>query len=367
MNFKVESENVGRRLDIFLVEQDSDKSRAQWQKLVKSGAVEVNGKNVGVSYRVKEEDEVVISNFKFQISNVVASHEGWTEDINKVFGEPEVICEEDDFVVVVKPAGMPVHRDNKYRKETLVDWVVEKWPEIGEVGDTNYLSPSSSLRDAKNRLATGNSVPPPKKGGIARGTDDGVDERFTNDRPGIVQRLDKDVSGLIVIARTPKGFEHLKKQWQERKVEKEYKALVYGKVELDEGEIKLPIVRNKERGLFVARTNVDDVFALEDEGAKEAVTVYNVESRWINYTLLNVKILTGRTHQIRVHLRAIGHSIVGDKLYATRDIRKKVKKIELDRIWLHAWRLAFRDLNGEWREFEAEVPEELRRVLGTIK
>ena len=228
-----------------------------------------------------------------------------------------MVAEEKDFVVVNKPAGMVVHHDSSHKENTLVDWLIEKYPEIKKVGD---------------------------------------DER----RPGIVHRLDKDVSGLMVIARTPEMFVSLKEQFKNRQVEKEYLALAHGVVSKDEDQIKRSIGRAKGETTMRARSQSGD----KD---REAITQYKVEKRWKNFTLLRIKILTGRTHQIRVHLKAIGHSLVGDGLYVTRDVKRKKQQEKLGRVWLLAEKLGFRDRSGEWREFRVKVPQELKGFLEKIK
>jgi len=182
----------------------------------------------------------------------------------------------------------------------------------------------------------------------------------------VVHRLDKDTSGLLVLAKTVEAAENLKKQFKERKVKKGYLALVHGKVEPPSGTISRPIGRSpKGVGKFVALEG-------EHEGGREAVTEYktNLHSgndgrhpQSVNFTLLDVSPLTGRTHQIRVHLQAIGHPVVGDKLYASRKQQKEDAKI-IKRQFLHAYRLGFEHPKSkEWLSFEADLPQDLKKVL----
>lgn len=223
----------------------------------------------------------------------------------------KIIFENKDFLVLDKPAGLEVAAEIKKEEPTLVDWLLKKYPFIQKVGS----DPA---------------------------------------RPGIVHRLDKAASGLIVVAKNQKAFEHLKKQFLERKIKKEYTVLVYGRILRDEGIIEFPIARTKSGR-----------FAAQPKGAIEgrvAVTEYEVMQRFKNFTLLKIRIKTGRTHQIRVHLHALGHSVVGDKLYK----QKKVKKILMDRLFLHASTLGFFNLKDEWMEFQSVLPNELKDFLETL-
>ncbi len=223
----------------------------------------------------------------------------------------KIIFEDNDFLVVEKPAGLEVATEIKKEDPTLVDWLVKKYPAITKVG------------------------PDPA-------------------RPGIVHRLDKAASGLLVVAKTQIAFEYLIKQFEERKIKKEYIVLVHGQVSKDEGTIEFPIVRAKS-GRFAA-------LPIGSRG-RIAITEYEVVKRFRNFTLLKVRIRTGRTHQIRVHLHALGHSVVGDKLYK----QKRVKKVMLDRFFLHASALGFYDLENQWREFKSDLPDELIQFVQSLK
>ncbi len=162
----------------------------------------------------------------------------------------------------------------------------------------------------------------------------------------------------MVIATTQDSFDSLKKQFQDRTIKKEYIALVHGKLINDKGEINTPIERDKKTGLMKVQT--------VKAGAKTALTLYEVVQKFINYSLVKVMIKTGRMHQIRAHFYSIGHSIIGDKLYQTKDIRKK-KKILSSRIFLHADYLKFKNLSGEDKEYRSALPSELENLLDNIK
>jgi 23S rRNA pseudouridine1911/1915/1917 synthase len=181
----------------------------------------------------------------------------------------------------------------------------------------------------------------------------------------IVHRLGKDTSGLLVLVKTPGALENLKKQFKERKVKKRYWALVHGKVSPPSGVIDKPIGRAPRGvGKFVVV-----------EGGRPSVTKYVVAEFYSAYgkaaqsaaaTLLDVETLTGRTHQIRVHLKSIGHPLVGDKIYASRRQQKEDAKI-IKRQFLHAYRLGFsHPVTGEWLVFEVGLPEDLKGVLKRI-
>lgn len=245
--------------------------------------------------------------------------------------------ENKDFLVIEKPAGLLVHpvksreasspkakfnRANvdKYTQEkTLTDFILEKYPAIKEIGQAG--------------------------------------------RNGIVHRLDRDVSGLMVITRTPKMYHHLIEQFQQRKIKKEYLALVYGHLKENKGEIDLPLARNK-KGKIVAV-----LYRKQLKQEKQAKTGYEVKQKFIQpqkFTLLNVFLHTGRTHQIRIHLKSLGHPIVGDKEYTIKNLRLK-RPLKLNRLFLHARYLGFNDLRGNWREFRKDLPTELENFLTELK
>jgi len=244
-----------------------------------------------------------------------------------------VIFEDKDYLVINKPAGLAVHGGGNLKEPTLADWLIARYPAIKTVGD-----------DAS--------------------------------RPGLVHRLDKEVSGLMVIAKTQTAYENLKNQFKDRAVNKEYRALCYGQVANDTGVIDFPLKRAADGHRMAAlpkgaedllrrpsprnrdRGNISGFFR-----AKEAHTEFKVLKRFINYTLLRVKIKTGRTHQIRVHFFAAGHPLVGDPLYATVKTKAKNKKLALGRIWLVADHLSFKDLKGQKQAFSLDLPAELKAIL----
>lgn len=228
----------------------------------------------------------------------------------------QLVAATDEFVVVNKPSGMLTHPvDEKEDSTALTHWLVQQFPEIARVGDEPAL------------------------------------------RPGLVHRLDREASGLLVVARTQKSFENLKRQFIERTIEKEYLALVHGRVVRDHGEINFSIGRGRD-GRMAARPS-------DDEDSREARTEFFVERRFTNATLLRVRIHSGRTHQIRVHLFAIQHPVVGDPLYAPRKIAKSFPPAP--RLFLHATHLSFVDTRGERQTFDAPMPPEFEMYMQQLR
>jgi len=305
----VPPESAGARLDIFLTQQLGI-SRAAVQKLIHSGAISiVNGPaELSVHHFLVAGDIIVItaSETTMPIEALVK-----TTKILPVF-PLVVVVETSDYLVVNKPAGIPVHPDSVHPAGTLIQQVLAAYPDVA--------------------LAGGDS-----------------------DRPGVVHRLDKDVSGLLVIARTPAMFKSLKEQFAGRTTEKEYIALVHGRLTPVEGEITFLIARGK-KGRMAARPN--------SQAGREALTKYQVLEYFTNHSLLSLTLHTGRTHQLRAHCLALGHPIVGDNLYHTH--KQKTDRRPLARVFLHATRLGFFNVAGEWCEYKAELPTELETYLESL-
>lgn len=236
---------------------------------------------------------------------------------------PTIIAETDDFILVNKPAGMLTHPTAAKERDTLTDWLVAHDSKISQVGHP--------------------------------------------DRPGIVHRLDKEASGALVIAKSNEMMEYLKKQFQARTVEKEYVVLVYGRVRADHGIIDFAIARGAE-GRMASRPKTD-LMRVRNIGkmqtGREAVTEFDVEKRYPRFTKIRIKIHTGRMHQIRVHMFAYGHPVVGDTLYVQKKLVKEKEK-KLSRLFLHAEKLCFADLEGKRVCFEAALPEELQGFLNEL-
>jgi 23S rRNA pseudouridine1911/1915/1917 synthase len=311
MKYTIKKDSAGSRLDLFLVKK-LKKTRGQIQQIIEAGAVLVNGKKLSNHYALKEGEEVEIKSAKKTIKKD-----------NDTGVKPEVIFANKEFIVINKPAGLIVHGAPHIKQPTLADWLVKKYPELKKVGEDKT-------------------------------------------RPGIMHRLDKDVSGLLVIARTNEAFANLKKQFQDRGVEKVYTALVYGNVSKDNDKIDFSLKRSSGGHRQAA---VPDGYDFKENylELREAFTEFQVLQRLINYTLLSVKIKSGRKHQIRVHLFAYGYPLVGDNLYSTKKTREQNRKNKLGRIYLVSSKLSFTDLSGKRQSYSIELPSELKEFLKVIK
>ena len=227
-----------------------------------------------------------------------------------------------NYLIINKQAGLLVHGAKHIKEKSLVDFLLTDYPEISGVGENDF-------------------------------------------RPGIMHRLDKLASGLMVIALNNESFSNLKKQFKERTIDKYYTALVFGKIEKSEDEINFPIMRSS-KGYKMAALPLTSKGIANFEG-RDAKTKFEIIKRYINYTLLKIKIETGRTHQIRCHLSAYGHPIVGDDLYSTRKTKLKNQKLDLQRFFLVADQLEFADLDGEKKKYKIELPGELTNFLKIVK
>jgi len=297
-------ETSGERLDKLLVAQLPDYSRAQIQEMIGDGAVQVDGKSAKPGNKLKGGERIVVTlppEPEFVIE---------PEDI-----ELNIVYEDDDIAVINKPAGMVVHPGIGQEKGTLVAALLSRYPELVELQDD------------------------PRAQG----------------RMGIVHRLDKDTSGLLVTARNLDSLEALMLQFQERTVEKIYLALLERPPKTTEGVIDAPIGRDlKQRKRMGVRSD-----------GKPAVTEFEVIDT--NFrdgrTLVKIQILTGRTHQIRVHMGFIGCPVVGDTVYGFRKQRTSLK-----RNFLHAAELSFdHPTTGERMHFTSELPKGLQNVMEKLR
>lgn len=326
--FQVEEKNKGERLDRFLAEQIGE-TRSQIQKAIKAGVITVNGEKPKVHRFLKTGDKIEMQEMNAHPMAAVKAIDNQTTDekqkpnwLVRLFRflirpfaipynqTPKIIAENKDYLIIDKPAGLLVHATEKSTEPTLADWLVKKFPEIKKIADSESL---------------------------VRG-----DLTF---RPGIVHRLDKDVSGIMLIARNQAGFDYFKKQFQTKQVKKEYVALVHGELPKDAAAIEFEISRKSGEGKM----------ACHPKGSgkgKSAITEYEVERRFKNYTLVKIRPLTGRTNQIRAHFFAINHPIVGDQIYSSRD-----DKMDTQRLLLHAVKLNFIDSAGGARTYESATPK----------
>ncbi|MDQ2747852.1 MAG: RluA family pseudouridine synthase [Acidobacteriota bacterium] len=307
--YTVETEDAGKRFDAFLSEKIENWSRSKLQKLVDDGDATVNQQTVKSSCKLRAGDEIEVELTELPTNNFTP------EDIAL-----EIVYEDEWLAVINKPSGMVVH------------------PGAGVAGGTlaNAIAHHFKLQ---------------------------IDSKYEN-RVGIVHRLDKDTSGLLVVAKTDEIHEQLSEQFREREVFKSYVALVHGVIEANAGEIDQPIAREKHN-----RTRM----AIRAHG-RRALSLWKVRKRFEKFTLLNVEIKTGRTHQIRVHLASINHPVVGDETYNSgrdktiKDLEARQAIADLNRFFLHAERLSFtHPKTSERLEFYQPMPSELTDLIETIK
>ncbi len=295
--FIVEKAEAGKRIDAYLSNKNEDTSRVTIQRLIDEEKVLVNGKKTKPSYKVQENDEITQEEEKPQEINLKA------QDI-----PVEIIYEDKDIIVVNKPKGLVVHPANGNPDGTLVNAIMA----------------------------------------ICKDSLSGIGGEI---RPGIVHRLDKDTSGILVVAKNDKAHINMSEQIKEHQVKKTYIALVRGIVKENEATINMPIGRStKDRKKMAVTKN-----------GKEAITHFKVLKRYPseNCTLLEVRIETGRTHQIRVHLSQIGYPVIGDTTYSSGK-----NKWEVQGQCLHAKSLEFKHpITGKEMFLEAELPEYLQKII----
>lgn len=286
------------RLDKALSEQLS-LSRSKIQKLIKDGQVVVDDQTVPVKFPVTAANRIEI--------DLPEPKQASSLPIPSL----DILYEDDDVIVVNKPAGLLMHQTETSHEPTLVDALIAHDPAIADIGDKA-------------------------------------------ERAGLVHRLDKYASGVIIAAKTPKAFNYLKKQFKDRNVEKRYTVLVHGTMEEPAGTITLTIGRAKNTGRMAARP--------VSQGGKEAITHYDVLEQFPHHALLDVRIETGRTHQIRAHFFALKHPVVGDTIYKQR----LQKLLDIGRLFLHARALTITLPSGEEKTFSAPLPTELEEVLANL-
>ena len=309
LHLSVSAGNEGERLDAFLASHIEGWSRARLQRLIEEADVLVNGHTVKSSYKLHLNDEIEVEltpppSTSFAPENIPL----------------DVIYEDDELIVVNKPAGIVVH------------------PAAGVMSGTLANALAFHFQQLSN---SGGAV-----------------------RPGIVHRLDKGTSGLMVVAKTESAHEDLADQFRDREIFKSYMALVHGQVEKRTGQIDQPIARDRGNRTRMAVLR----------GGRPSLSIYRVRKRFERFTLLNVELKTGRTHQIRVHLAWLKHPVVGDEAYGggrdktIPDHKLRSEIANLGRQFLHAEQLGFRHpRTKEEMRFQAPLPSELQAVLNEIK
>jgi len=324
--------NSGERTDRFLVREFFSYTRGEIIRNIKSGNVLVNGKEIKPSHTLKEGDVVEIM-----------KHETCNMKQKGIIPNPEIkleiIYQDENIIAINKPAGLQVHPSTKKEQDTLVNGLIYKFLEIGTVGDEPQI------------------------------------------RPGIVHRLDKDTSGIMLIARNQKTFEELKEKFKNHEIQKTYWALTHGKLENKKGIIDKPLARArnyKKQTIANAKTQTT---------IRSAITEYEVLEEMEKYSLVELKPKTGRTHQLRIHMSSLGHPIVGDEKYCLKNIKsnRDIKRPACNalpvriatrsvaggrsnagRHLLHAKKINF-SLNGKNFEFEASLPDDFSKFMTEAK
>jgi 23S rRNA pseudouridine1911/1915/1917 synthase len=307
LTFKIGPDDVGVRLDAFLASQIEGWSRARLQRLIEAEDVLVNGKPARASHKLREHD-------KLEVELTPPATTSFTPEAIPI----EIVHEDDTLVVVNKPAGLVIHPAAGIHSGTL----------------------ANALAYHFQQLPNASSV-----------------------RPGIVHRLDRDTSGLLVVAKTESALEDLSDQFRARTVYKSYVALVHGRMQSDSGRIEQPLARDPSN-----RTRMAVV-----RGGRSALSIYRVTRRFNRFTLLDVELKTGRTHQIRVHLAWLKHPVIGDETYGggrdntIQDPRLKAQIRNLGRHFLHAEKLAFtHPATDERVQFHSPLPPDLSNLLMEI-
>lgn len=308
LTFKIESEQAGNRLDAYIASQIDGWSRARLQRLIANEDVLVNGKVSKPSYKLRENDEI-------EVELIAPAADAFVPENIPI----DIVYEDDTLIVVNKPAGLVVHPAAGNLSGTLANALAYHFQQLPDGG--------------------------------------------TGVRPGLVHRLDRDTSGLMVVAKTEAALENLSDQFRDRTVYKSYVALVHGRVLSSSGKIDQPVARDPGNRTRMAVVRL----------GRHALTLYKVRRGFDRFTLLDVELKTGRTHQIRVHLAWMKHPVVGDETYgAGRDntiqnaqLRARVRS--LNRQFLHAAKLAFtHPQTNEWVKFETPLPADLEALLEVL-
>ncbi|HHB78833.1 MAG TPA: RluA family pseudouridine synthase [Saprospiraceae bacterium] len=317
--FIVDPKQTPVRIDKFIQERTTNISRNKIQRAIRDALISVNDATVPVNYKVRPNDKIVMALMKPLNPDYTVS----PEDI-----PIQIIYEDEDVMVVNKEAGMVVH------------------PGIGNPSGTLVNALAGYFRDKELPVKQGNDA----------------------DRPGLVHRIDKQTSGLLVIAKTEQAMTHLSKQFVDHSIERKYYALVWGDVEDDAGTIESFIGRNP-------KNRTERIVVEEEYQGKWAVTHYKVIKRFYYVTLVECQLETGRTHQIRVHMKSLGHPLFSDSKYGGDRIRKgtvftRYKQFVencfklMSRQALHAKTLGFEHpVTGEHMHFDSDLPDDFAQVL----
>ncbi len=298
VNIAVSEEQTSERLDKFLSTTEPEWSRTQVQQWVKDGLIEVNGKQVKANYKVQAGDQI-----KVEIPDPEAL------DVEAEPMDLDIYYEDADVLVVNKPRGMVVHPAPGHVSGTLVNGLMAHCKDLSGIN------------------------------GVMR--------------PGIVHRIDKDTSGLLMVAKNDSAHESLVNQLVAKTVTRKYTAVVHGIIQHDTGTIDAPIGRDKKDRQSMTVTK---------ENAKQAVTHFDVIERFKDFTVVECRLETGRTHQIRVHMKYIGYPLAGDPKYGPR------KTVDFNGQLLHAGVLGFdHPRTGEYIEFTAPIPADMQGFIDSLR
>jgi len=301
--FLISPDDADQRLDQYVSDSLDALSRSHVQKLIKSGQIKVNDSLSKAGYKIRKDDKITV---------VIPP----PEKLDRV--EPEkipldILYEDDDLIVINKPAGMVVHPAAGNNSGTLVNALLYHCERLSGIGGVQ--------------------------------------------RPGIVHRLDKDTSGVLVVAKSDRAHQSLSKQIKDRSATRKYLALVLGNVRQDEGTIEARMGRHP-----VHRKKMS-VIKEEHLKSREAVTRYRVKERFNDYTLVEAELKTGRTHQIRVHMSSIKHPVVGDHVYG-----RSKNEFGVKRQLLHAETLGFiHPANGKEMRFTSDLPDDFKQALRILR
>ncbi|MBF0377011.1 MAG: RluA family pseudouridine synthase [Desulfamplus sp.] len=335
IKFVVDIESDGNRLDYVVAAKLAEYSRSLVAQLIKNGEILVSGKTKKPSSKVYTGD--IISGFLNDCQNkelIATGRKFLVDSENKIIQNnntdkiPFNIIHDDSHILVInKDYGVVVHPGAGNNSGTLVDSLISYCPQIQSVGEDSL-------------------------------------------RPGIVHRLDKDTSGVMVVAKTNQAFLFLKKEFMQRRVEKRYLALVSGNIKENLGKVILPIGRHPVKRKMMSTL---------PENGRYAETIWIVKQRYGNATLVEAELKTGRTHQVRVHFKAIGHPLVGDPVYGFKKGKVRLQGIKkedgefpkiqntISRQMLHAWKLSFRHpWSGKKVEFIASLPDDMARFIDCV-
>ena len=298
LSFTVDAGSSGQRIDKFLTSRIENTSRSYVQNIIGRDKVKVNGKVVNKHYRLAENDRVTIEGFK---------EGGPYTEVTPQKINLRVVYEDQYLLVISKKSGVLTHPVPGFSKDTIVNALLYHYDKLSNLSG--------------------------------------------KDRAGIVHRLDKDTSGLLIVAKNDETHAEFATLFKKRRINKTYLTLLHGEIEPSEGTIKAPIARSKKGQLMKVSSD-----------GKMAVTKYKVLKFIDGLSYVEVKLITGRTHQIRVHFSKMGYAVVGDEHYSSAKQQKFAKENDVTRLFLHCSELKFK-LKGESYNFKAPLPNDLETVL----